>query len=110
MKRVLDLFCGAGGATKGLQQAGFHVTGIDIKPQPRYCGDRFIQANALDHNLWAGEILWSEGPFDLFWASPPCQKHSRMSGCREGLRDTYPDLIGLTRKLLDAQSKPYIIE
>ncbi len=29
--RALDLFCGAGGATKGLQRAGFHVTGIDIK-------------------------------------------------------------------------------
>lgn len=28
MKRALDLFCGAGGATKGLQMAGFHVTVI----------------------------------------------------------------------------------
>lgn len=63
--RALDLFAGAGGATRGLQLAGYHVTGVDIRPQPNYCGDEFICRDALDMGL---------GPhFDLVWASPPCQ-------------------------------------
>jgi DNA (cytosine-5)-methyltransferase 1 len=97
--RALDLFCGAGGATKGLQRAGFHVTGVDIKPQPRYCGDEFHQADALTFPL--------DG-FDFIWASPPCQAFTAMKvmpNARE-----HPDDLSPMRIRLMVREEPFVIE
>lgn len=99
---ALDLFCGAGGATRGLQNAGFHVTGVDLKRSPRYVGDRFIQANALD---LSPEFL---GTFDFIWASPPCQAHTAMKTMHNAKR--HKDLIDPTRNMLSASGVPYVIE
>lgn len=96
--RALDLFCCAGGATKGLQQAGFHVTGVDIKPQPRYCGDAFHQADALTFPL--------DG-YDFIWASPPCQDYSSLKGLAGAKRGR---LIPRVREMLRAAGVPYVIE
>lgn len=101
--RALDLFCGAGGATKGLQRAGFHVTGIDIKPQPRYCGDLFIQADAL-------RPPFDLSKFDFIWASPPCQAYSIASASRRRLGYKYPDLVMHTRDMLQLSGVPFVIE
>lgn len=99
---MADLFCGAGGAARGLQQAGFRVVGFDIKPQPRYAGDEFHQQDALMVDL---------SRFDAVWASPPCQAYSTVSGRsrKAGSRD-YPDLVEPVRRKLAATSLPYIIE
>lgn len=101
---LLDLFCGAGGASMGYSRAGFDVVGVDIKPQPRYPFE-FHQADALEYGKWAT----SEG-FDAIHASPPCQHYSHASNCRPGLADSYPDLIGPTRALVQAIGLPFVIE
>lgn len=103
MLTALDLFCGAGGATRGLQMAGFHVTGIDIKPQPHYVGDAFIQADALNPPV-------DLKSFDFIWASPPCQAYS-VAAHGERLRGRqYPDLIAPVRAMLKAAGISYVIE
>jgi DNA (cytosine-5)-methyltransferase 1 len=99
---ALDLFCGAGGATRGLQLAGFHVTGIDSKPQPRYIGDAFIQADALNSPVDLRR-------FDFIWASPPCQAFTALRHLQttmHGPKD-YPNLIPQTRELLNRAGVPF---
>ena len=89
--KALDLFCGGGGAALGMIQAGFEVTGIDVKPHPNYPGD-FIQGDVFED---APDLT----DFDFVWASPPCQKWSIGKRYRRGLID-HPDLIKPTRALL----------
>ena len=96
--RLLDLFCGAGGASMGYHRAGFDVTGVDIEPQPNY-PFRFIQADALGE-LWTG--------FDAVHASPPCQAYSRLAAMHP--EREYPELIEPARALLCALGVPYVIE
>lgn len=105
--RLLDLFCGAGGAAMGYSRAGFEVVGVDIKPQPHYPFE-FHQGDAL---TWLGDPwLSGYGQFDAIHASPPCQRYSAMSACRPGLDDSYPDLIETTRHLLQVSELPWVIE
>lgn len=102
--KALDLFCKAGGATRGLQQAGCYVTGVDIAPQPRYCGDRFFQDDAM---VWLRNEREPLSSFELIWASPPCQGYSRTQRIMKG---QHPDLIAEVRALLITSGRPYIIE
>jgi len=99
MKKALDLFCGGGGATRGLQLAGFHVTGVDIKPQRHYCGDAFVQADATEFPL--------DG-YDFIWASPPCQAWTRLRALHP--EREYPELIEPVRKRLVASGIPWAME
>ena len=105
--RLLDLYCKAGGASKGYQLAGFEVVGVDIKKQKRY-PYKFIQADCLEL-MKDMEFLRS---FDVITASPPCQTHSITQHLRnaQGKSTDKIDLIPQTREALIASGKPYVIE
>lgn len=102
--RLLDLYSGAGGAARGYQLAGFEVTGIDIAPQPRYCGEHFIQADALAYLAEHGQ------EYDAIHASPPCQGYSVLRHLPWLRERDYPLLIAATRERLEAVGVLYVIE
>lgn len=99
--KLLDLFSGAGGAARGYQNAGFHVTGVDYKQQRRYAGDTFVYDDAYEYAIRHGHL------YDVIHASPPCQRYSPLAK-RTGAR--YPDSIARTREILQCTGKPWVIE
>jgi DNA (cytosine-5)-methyltransferase 1 len=119
--RLLDLFCGAGGAAMGYHRAGFEVVGVDIEPQPNYPFECYeADAVAMSTDVLRGcwhETSWRSilpgrldrcfGRFDVIHASPPCQAYSDL---QKQSRRTYPELIRPVRQLLEARGLPYVIE
>jgi DNA (cytosine-5)-methyltransferase 1 len=101
--RLLDLFCGAGGASVGYDRAGFQVTGADIEPHPDYpfpmiVGDAMTILDCRD-------VL---NAFDVITASPPCPRYS--TATPEANRDSHPDLVEPTRFALGMWGGIYVIE
>lgn len=101
MPRLLDLFCGAGGAAMGYHMAGWEVVGVDIAPQPNFPFE-FHQADAMGFPF--------EG-FDAVHASPPCQGYSRLRHRQDA--SAYPRLIAPMRDRLTNELSadvPWVIE
>jgi DNA (cytosine-5)-methyltransferase 1 len=97
--RLLDLFCGAGGAGMGYHLAGFEVVGVDIDPQPNYPFE-FVQADAMTFPL--------DG-FDAIHASPPCQHYAPVTRWR-GRAEDHPDLLQATVERLKENGRPWVVE
>src|SRR5207244_3176761 len=90
--RLLDLFCGAGGAAVGYHRAGFEVVGVDIAPQPHYPFE-FHQHDALTWPVHRPRGPFSKPYFAAVHASPVCYAWSKMRDCRPGSKDEQPDLV-----------------
>jgi DNA (cytosine-5)-methyltransferase 1 len=106
---LLDLFCGAGGASVGYNAAGFDVIGVDLNPMPNY-PYTFIQADAmevLDSLIAAGANGFG---YDAIHASPPCQGYSTTKNFAHTAAPTYPKLIEPLRDALRTVGLPYVIE
>lgn len=102
--RLLDLFCGAGGAAMGYHQAGFDVVGVDINPQPRY-PFQFHRGDVF--HFLSQNVIRIMG-FDAIHASPPCQGYSWAAKRWTAVERAF--LIEPTRDAMRALGLPYIIE
>lgn len=107
--KLLDLFCGAGGAAMGYHRAGFEVVGVDIAPQPHYPFE-FHQADAIEYLRQYGQH------YDIIHASVPCQPYTKLARIwisrigRAAWLAKHPDLLAPTRDYLASTGKPYVIE
>lgn len=123
MKRILDLYCCAGGAAMGYFRAGFLVYGVELDPErAKHYPFPVVVGDALGalRTLLAGEALYFPSTdewlyledFDAIHASPPCQANTALTkGNRmRGWEDDHVDLIPETRLLLEQTGLPYVIE
>ena len=100
--KVLDLFCGVGGASMGIHLAGHEVVGVDLSeeqlrdyPFEKYWGD------ALDFPL--------DG-YDAYFASPPCQAYTKSTAYWRTKGYKYPEYIPFIRNRLLETGKPFVLE
>lgn len=103
--RLLDLFCGEGGAAKGYADAGFAVYGVDndrarLDNYPFDCA----RADALEYLAVHGY------KYDVIHASPPCTGYTRGTAAMPDRLARYDRLIPAVRDLLQRSGKPYVIE
>lgn len=101
--RLLDLFCGVGGAGEGYQRVGFEVTGVDHIPQPNN-PHHFIEEDAIFYLITEGH------KYDVVHLSPPCQQYSISTAPQRNKGKTYPDYIKRCRELLLNIGIPYVME
>ena len=113
--RLLDLFCGAGGAAMGYSRAGFEVVGVDLHPQKNYPFE-FHQADAievLDRLLapaYDDPDDWLAGAgFDAIHGSPVCLTFARVTAWR-GRRENHPDTLRPTLARLPGTGLPWVVE
>lgn len=111
---VLDLFCGAGGASMGYRRAGYDVVGVDKRPQ-RFYPFEFFEEDAMDllrffakhhRSTWRGQRV------DLLHLSPPCKAHTRAKHLRDAQRheSSEPNLLTPSLRLLEDIRTPWVVE
>lgn len=103
--RLLDLFCGEGGAGMGYALAGWDVFGVDNDPaRLAYYPFDYAEGDAIAYLLEHGR------EYDAVHASPPCTGYTRGTAAIPDRLTRYDRLIAATREALHIVGKPYVIE
>lgn len=128
--KAIDLFCGCGGTTQGLKDAGFRViAGVEVEP----LAIKTFRKNHHRVKVWDDDITelqpkqllehhkLDRGDLDLLAGCPPCQAFStmrRLNGRRRVVDKTGKDLVfeflrlveGLLPKVILIENVPRLIE
>lgn len=105
--KLLDLFCGIGGASIGYFRAmpGIKITGIDINYKVGFSYPfHFICCDAVEY------LRQNIDKFDFIHASPPCQKYSKSTAVHRSKGKMYNDYLDEVISILRNSKKPYVIE
>jgi DNA-cytosine methyltransferase len=105
--RALDLFAGMGGASLGLQWAGFDVEAVEFDAVAAKMHDHVCGGTTYVGDIAALDTEDFDTP-DLLWASPPCQPFSQ-AGLRKGLDDPRGHLIFEVPRWVHAIRPRYVI-
>lgn len=127
--KAIDLFCGCGGTTQGLKDAGFRViAGVETEP----LAIKTFRKNHHRVKVWPHDIRCiepeqlldhhglSQGELDLLAGCPPCQAFSslrRLNGKKRVFDKTGKDLVfeylrfveGLLPKVLLLENVPRLV-
>ncbi len=111
---AVDLFCGAGGLSYGLQQAGVSVAaGVDIDPACQFPFESNVEAPFLEkdiRDLTADHLrpLWQHGDFRLLAGCAPCQPFSPHRRGRDTSSEAQWSLLTEFGRLLQ-ESEPELV-
>lgn len=105
--KLIDLFAGRGGWTKGFMAEGWECIGYDLFPQPHYPA-KFVQRDVL--TLTAADLEDA----DFICASSSCEQFSVHCMKHFHPNPPYPELgiklFNHTREICEASGKPYVME
>ena len=82
---VVDLFCGAGGLTRGLEDAGLYVAeGVDLDEKCRFAYERntsatFVAKDVREYGADDLETAWGGAGLRVLVGCAPCQPYSTYS-------------------------------
>lgn len=120
---AIDLFCGAGGLTHGLLQAGIRVeAGVDIDERARYAytvnnpGVDFLHWDVQRKQCRSIDRLFAPGRLRLLAGCAPCQPFSKLTNGRDkhsdwGLLDSFSRFVtGICPELVTMENVPELAD
>ena len=102
--KALDLFCGTKSVSRALEDLGYEVVTLDVRPE---CQATYT----VDIRNWRFWEFCEPGEFEIVWASIPCTEFSQALTTRQRDLSTADSIARRTLKIIRwLNPKKYFIE